>query len=226
MQKPEWTERLRITGTEQRSSDSVYPADQWQTSKGCEVKWLNVHTVDTLAVRGDEGRANLQKAPESWYKALSAGDVQMRKPGAIRSIIVRWIDSLTKQPGGTETSQYPEEKSTKISSVAASEREAAQNQHQLAYQESGLESPKMKGDSPVSEGTFVVRSMSRTGHVMSCLKMGGPSSKAKYFWLTDSEPAPWEKGERNPGKGSETEPETMYVQAVGVPLVCDCVPFV
>ncbi len=56
--------------------------------------------------------------------------------------------------------------------------------------------------------------------------MGGPSSKAKYSWLTDSEPVPWGKGEKNPGEGSEIEPETVYVQAVGAPSWCDCVPFV
>ena len=47
--------------------------------------------------------------------------------------------------------------------------------------------------------------------------MGGPASKAKYSWLTDSEPVPWGKGEKNPGEGSEKEPETVYVQAVGAP---------
>ena len=47
--------------------------------------------------------------------------------------------------------------------------------------------------------------------------MGGPSSKAKYSMLTDSEPVPWGKGEKNPGEGSEIEPETVYVQAVGAP---------
>ena len=47
--------------------------------------------------------------------------------------------------------------------------------------------------------------------------MGGPSSKAKYSWLTDSEPVLWRKGEKNPGEGSEIEPETVYVQAVGAP---------
>ena len=56
--------------------------------------------------------------------------------------------------------------------------------------------------------------------------MGGPSSKAKYSWLTDSEPVPWGKGEKNPCKGSEIEPETVYVQAVGAYLLGDCVPFV
>ena len=55
--------------------------------------------------------------------------------------------------------------------------------------------------------------------------MGGPSSKAKYSQLTDSEPVPWGKGEKNPGEGSEIEPETGCVQAVrarkgdGVPFV-------
>ena len=48
--------------------------------------------------------------------------------------------------------------------------------------------------------------------------MGGPSSKAKYSWLTDSEPVPWGKGEKNPCEGSEIEPETVYVQAVGAVL--------
>ena len=47
--------------------------------------------------------------------------------------------------------------------------------------------------------------------------MGGPSSKAKYSYLTDSEPVPWGKGEKNPCEGSEIEPETVYVQAVGAP---------
>ena len=61
--------------------------------------------------------------------------------------------------------------------------------------------------------------------------MGGPSSKAKYYLLTDSEPVPWGKGEKNPCKGSEIEPETVCVQAVGVlrrvyAMQNDCVPFV
>jgi hypothetical protein len=56
---------------------------------------------------------------------------------------------------------------------------------------------------------------SRAGHEKSCLKMGGPSSKAKYYLPTDSERVPWGKGEKNPGEGSEIEPEIVCVQAVG-----------
>lgn len=45
--------------------------------------------------------------------------------------------------------------------------------------------------------------------------------------MTDSEQVPWGKGEKNPGEGSEKEPETVYVQAVGAQSnLCDCVPFV
>ena len=72
------------------------------------------------------------------------------------------------------------------------------------------------GDSPVDESLDVELDIrkSKTGHEKSCLKKGGPSSKAKYYWLTDSEPVPWGKGEKNPDKGSEIEPETVCVQAV------------
>ena len=56
--------------------------------------------------------------------------------------------------------------------------------------------------------------------------MGGPSSKAKYSLLTDSELVPWGKGEKNPGEGSEIEPETLCLQAVGAHFLGDGVPFV
>jgi hypothetical protein len=35
--------------------------------------------------------------------------------------------------------------------------------------------------------------------------MGGPSSKAKYYLLTDSERVPRGKGEKNPDEGSEID---------------------
>ena len=68
--------------------------------------------------------------------------------------------------------------------------------------------------------------MSRAGHVKSCLKMGGPPSKPKYYLTTDSEQVPRGKGEKNPDKGSEIDPETECLQAVGADLFCDGVPFV
>ena len=46
---------------------------------------------------------------------------------------------------------------------------------------------------------------SKTGHVKSCLNMGGPPSKPKYYSVTDSEQVPWGKGEKNPYEGSETD---------------------
>ena len=56
--------------------------------------------------------------------------------------------------------------------------------------------------------------------------MGGPPSKPKYSSVTDSEPVPWGKGEKHPDKGSEIDPETECLQAVGAPLRGDRVPFV
>ena len=50
-----------------------------------------------------------------------------------------------------------------------------------------------------------MQSSSRAGHVKSCLNMGGPSSKAKYSLVTDSEQVPWGKGEKNPDEGSEID---------------------
>ena len=44
----------------------------------------------------------------------------------------------------------------------------------------------------------------------------GPPRKAKYYCVTDSEQVPRGKGEKNPEKGSETEPEMRSLQAVGV----------
>ena len=81
------------------------------------------------------------------------------------------------------------------------------------------------GDSPVHESELYVKT-SRSGHEKSWLNMGGPSSKAKYSQMTDSEPVPWGKGEKNPCEGSEIDPESVYVQAVGADLFRDCVPFV
>ena len=67
---------------------------------------------------------------------------------------------------------------------------------------------------------------SKAAHVKRCLKMGGPPSKAKYSLLTDSEQVPWGKGEKYPDEGSETDPETECLQAVGAALSGDRVPFV
>jgi len=45
--------------------------------------------------------------------------------------------------------------------------------------------------------------------------VGGPPSKPKYSSATDSAPVPWGKGEKNPDEGSERDPETECLQAVG-----------
>jgi hypothetical protein len=90
-----------------------------------------------------------------------------------------------------------------------------------------LESLAIEGDSPVNVKSYYPNSiLSKAGHVKSCLKLRGPSRKAKYSWETDSELVPWGKGEKNPKQGSEIVPETMRLQPVGVPIYRDDgVPF-
>ena len=47
--------------------------------------------------------------------------------------------------------------------------------------------PTIEGESPVCEKDYEMN-VSRAGHEKPCLNIGGPSSKAKYSQLTDSEP--------------------------------------
>ena len=88
-----------------------------------------------------------------------------------------------------------------------------------------MERLAIEGESPVHEIFYIPSSiLSRAGHVKSCLNLPEPSGKAKYYWETDSEQVPWGKGEKYPEQGSEIEPETVRLQAVGA-LRGDCVPF-
>ena len=72
--------------------------------------------------------------------------------------------------------------------------------------------------------------LSRAGHVKPGLNLGGPPSKAKNLSMTDSEPVPRGKGEKNPSEGSEIEPETSSLQTVeglcfSLRRMADGVPF-
>ena len=54
-----------------------------------------------------------------------------------------------------------------------------------------MEKQTIEGDSPVHEMIYhPSRFQSTMGHVESRGKMGGPSSKAKYYSMTDSELVP------------------------------------
>ena len=88
-----------------------------------------------------------------------------------------------------------------------------------------LESAAVEGDSPVRVTAKYRRwHLSRAGHEESCLNPRGPSRKAKYSRKTDSEPVPCGKGGKHPEQGSEIEPETVRLQAVGA-REGDGVPF-
>ena len=79
-----------------------------------------------------------------------------------------------------------------------------------------LESEGAEGDTPVrARRGSPIRHLSRAGHVESCPNPRGPSRKAKHFQKTDSEPVLRRKGGKHPEQGSEKEPETVRLQAVG-----------
>ena len=67
--------------------------------------------------------------------------------------------------------------------------------------------------------------LSRAGHEKSCLNMGGPSSKAKYYQKTDSEQVPWGKGEKDPEQGSEKNLKLCAYKRLEHISMCDSVPF-
>ena len=150
-----------------------------------------------------------------------SADIWMGKPG--RKVIDDWIHRLSKRTWGTETSKYLQErKSTETPKVAASEIWPAEWYCVKNWKCLGKHT--VEGDSPVQVDSTIF--LSRAGHAKSCLNIGRPLSKAKYYWLTDSEQVPWGKGEKHPYEGSEIEPETGCLQAVGGALSSDGVPFV
>ena len=69
--------------------------------------------------------------------------------------------------------------------------------------------PYAKAELPPGE------SLSRSGHVEPRLNLRGPSRKAKYSLMTDSELSRVTERWEEPLLGEETEPETMRLQAVG-----------
>ena len=79
-----------------------------------------------------------------------------------------------------------------------------------------LESCAIEGDRPVTENPSTPRDfLSNTMHVKLRMNLRRPRRKPKYSLATDSEPVPRGKGEKHPCEGSEIEPETVCLQAVG-----------
>ena len=108
-----------------------------------------------------------------------------------------------EQTGGTETSQYPQEKKEIIDSLSSGDR-TGNSLNRCCYGSAGvvgplisyhdmnwnvLESSTIAGDSPVQASVVIQEGhLSRAGHVKSCLNPRGPSRKAKYSQKTDSVP--------------------------------------
>ena len=102
--------------------------------------------VDALALRGDEGRGTLRKAAGRCERSLIRGCPNGATPPFWET--PRRIHGRGGRTRGTETSQYPEEKtSTEIPRVVASESGAGQ--WPLREKPKDLERSAAAGDSPV-----------------------------------------------------------------------------
>ena len=90
--------------------------------------------MNALAPRADEGRGKLRKATGSCKQTLNR-----RSPNGTTHLSqdkYTFMNKIVKvrNTGGTETSNYPEEKKeNSISSVAASERDTAQPNHNVLF---------------------------------------------------------------------------------------------
>ena len=92
---------------------------------------------------------------------------------------------------------------------------------ELELAESRWKARTKEGESPVSENKSPPDSHpSNVRHVKPGVNPGGPPPKAKYSCATDSEQVERLKNEKNPVEGSEREPETIYLQAVGALWSC------
>jgi hypothetical protein len=114
------------------------------------------------------------------------------------------MNRQNEQTRGSETSQYPEEKtSTEIPLVVASERGSAQflSPERGSEEKNGsrtvVERLARVGESPVGETVFFI-CLSSAGPEKPCANIGGPPSKAKYSQMTDSVLVPRGKGEKHP----------------------------
>ena len=141
--------------------------------------------------------------PRRGANAQRPADVRMGQPDARRRVI---RSEGRRRTRGTETSQYPEEKKTKvIARVVASESAGAQTGGVEAP--TGVEGPprklrrersgtRWKARPQTVKARYAKRTLSArrhlssAGHEKSCVNLRGPSRKAKYYRETDSGPVP------------------------------------
>ena len=143
--------------------------------------------------------------PRGAVSKLRSGDIRMWEHMQSNNYISQseYI-ALERATQGTETSKYLEEKKEKsITLVVASETVIAQTRlrsgvvghlirsYKIALQSNNLERLTGEGESPVNEMKQSLRCiLSTAGHEKSCRNQRGPSRKAKYSLLTDSEQVP------------------------------------
>jgi hypothetical protein len=88
-----------------------------------------------------------------------------------------------------------------------------------------MESRPIEGERPLTKNRILLSgTLSNTMHVKLRMNLCRPRHKAKYSLVTDSEPVPRGKGEKNRCERSEIEPAMMCLQGVKA-RKSDGVPF-
>jgi hypothetical protein len=144
------------------------------------------HLVDALALRGDEGRGTLRKARGRCERSLIPGSPN----GATHP---RKRVSRTESIGsGGEPGELKHlssrRKGHQRDSVSSGERTRTRPVVLVSGTGSVWKGAPQRVTAPY--GKPAEGSLSRAGHVKSCLNMGGPPSKPKYSSVTDSARVP------------------------------------
>ena len=183
---------------------------------------------------GEEGRGKLRKATGSCKQTL----IRRYPNGATRQVedlspCNTWGERGELKHLSTRRKRkkhrYPEYRRSKGAEPKPvglrTSRGCRSVQRNMSRNAKRMERRREEGDTPVAATrTCQGRHLSRAGHEESCPNLRGPSRKAKHFRKTDSGPVPLGKGGKHPEQGSEIEPETVRLQAVGA-RESDGVPF-
>ena len=196
----------------------------WNTAiqaKRTKVYWTNIQ--EKFKRRRAYGEClGIGSRRRTWQAAKSCGELQISIEPQMSECgntcneelqNVYWINRYAWGTRGTETSKYPEEKkSNEILRVAASESGRGQTG---CSNMTGVRTVKISRKLTEAHGKAHRRVWetrrwkrkgkdgirSKYGHEESVPNMGGPSSKPKYYPMTDSGEVPWGKGEKNRGSG-------------------------
>ena len=142
------------------------------------------------------------ETPRGAVNRQRTAGIRMGEPGREERLCHLWMKKIVKRVKPGELKHLSTRRRRKQSSDSVSSGERKRRSPNRASgvegpfkkaegQTNGSGSPAAEGESPVVEIRKPWKGiLSTTGHEESCRKQPGPSGKAKYSCMTDSEPVP------------------------------------